>query len=58
MWSYRLRHDLTLLGEQKLVYNDVVGVNFIRGQFLNETLRFVEGQEFGYANADKCRFFL
>jgi len=32
-------------GEEKLVDDDVVSIDFVRCEFLNETLRLVEGEE-------------
>lgn len=48
----------TVLGKEQLVDDDVVRVDFVRRQFLYETFRFIEGQEFGYADADERGLFL
>ena len=54
----RDRKRRTALGEEQLVDDDVVRVDFVRGQFLYETFRLIQGQEFGYADADECGLFL
>lgn len=54
----RDRKRRTVLGEEQLVDDDVVRVDFVRGQFLYETFRLIQGQEFGYADADECGLFL
>ena len=48
----------TFLWEEQLVDDNVVCVNLIRSQLLYEPLRLVQGQEFGYADADKRCLFL
>ena len=48
----------TFLWEEKLVDDDIVRVDLISGQFLNQSLGFVERQELGNANADERRLFL
>ena len=43
----------TLLGENQLVDDDVVRVNLVLRELLNQSLCFVERQEFRDANADE-----
>lgn len=45
--------ELTRLGEEKLVDDNVVRVNLVFGEFLDETLGLVERQELGDADTDK-----
>ena len=35
-----------------------MGVNFVRGELLDETFGLVQGQELGYTNAHECGLFL
>lgn len=48
----------TGFGEEKLVDDDIVRVDLVRGEFLDEAFRLVQGQELGYADADERRLFL
>jgi len=49
---------LTRLWKQKLIDDDVVRVDLVRGEFLHEPFRLVQGEELGYADADERRLFL
>lgn len=46
------------VGENQLVDNDVVRVNATLGQFLDQPLRLVQGEELGDAYADEGCLFL
>ena len=48
-----IARPLTLLWEDQLVDDDVVCVNLVRRQFLDESLRLVQRQELGNADADE-----
>jgi uncharacterized radical SAM superfamily Fe-S cluster-containing enzyme len=49
----------TVFGKEKLVNNDVVRVDLVRGQLLDEPLGLVKRQELRYADADEgCLFLL
>jgi hypothetical protein len=50
--------SLTGLWKQKLIHDDIVRVDFVRGEFLHKSLRLVQGEELGYADADERRLFL
>ena len=58
MWKRGRGERRTVLGKEQLVDDDVVRVDFVRRQLLYETFRLIEGQEFGYADADKRGLFL
>lgn len=46
------------VGEDKLVDDDVVGVNLALGQLLDQPLRLIQGQKLGDAHTDEGRLFL
>ena len=48
----------TLLGEKKLVDDNVVRINLILRQFLDKSFRLVKRQELGYTDTDKSRLLL
>jgi hypothetical protein len=49
---------LTGLWKQQLIYDDVVRVDFICGEFLYEPFRLVQREKLGYAHADERCLFL
>ena len=49
---------LTFLGEEQLIYNDVVRVDFVRRQLLYQPFGLIQRKEFGDAYTNECRFLL
>lgn len=50
---HRKGRVLTFLRENELINHDVVRINLVLCELLNQSLGFVERQEFGDADADK-----
>ena len=43
----------TVLGEEQLIDDDIMCVDFVRRQLLHESFRLIQGQEFGYTDTDE-----
>lgn len=41
-----------------MIDDDIMGVNFVGGELLDQTLGLVQGQELGYTDTDECGLFL